>query len=50
MIERGYNTTANVDTFNGTDNTLWRKFIGSPDALRQRMTLALSEIFVISMA
>ena len=50
MVARGYNTTANVDNFNGTDNTLWRKFIGSPDVLRQRMTLALSEILVISMA
>lgn len=50
MIARGYDVAANVDNFNGVDNTLWRKFIGSPDALRQRMTLALSEIFVISMA
>ena len=50
MVARGYQDTANIDTFNGTDNSLWRKFIGSPDALRQRMTLALSEIFVVSMA
>lgn len=49
MVLRGYQDAANVDNFNGVDNTLWRKFIASPDALRQRMTLALSEIFVISM-
>lgn len=49
MSARGYNTSANVDNFAGADNTLWRKLIGSPDALRQRVTLALSEIFVVSM-
>ena len=49
MAERGYQDVANIDTFNGVDNTLWRKLIASPDVLRQRMTLALSEIFVISM-
>jgi uncharacterized protein (DUF1800 family) len=50
MVERGYQDAANIDNFNGVDNTLWRKFISSPDVLRQRMVLALSEIFVISMA
>ena len=40
----------NINGFQGTDNTLWRKLISSPDALRQRVMLALSEIFVISMA
>ncbi|WP_238139459.1 DUF1800 domain-containing protein [Roseateles aquatilis] len=34
--------------YNGFYNTVWRKFIGSPDQLRQRMVLALSEIFVVS--
>ena len=28
----------------------WRKLIGSPDALRQRLTLALSEILVVSIS
>ena len=50
MVARGYQDTANIDTFNGTDNALWRKLISSPDPLRQRVTLALSEIFVVSMA
>ena len=50
MVAKGYNAVANINSFAGVDNTLWRKFIASPDALRQRITLALSEIFVISMA
>ena len=49
MVERGYAVTTNINNFNGTDNTLWRKLISSPDVLRQRVTLALSEIFVVSM-
>ncbi len=49
MLAKGYGTDTNLFNFNGTDNTLWRKLIGSPDVLRQRMTLALSEIFVVSM-
>jgi uncharacterized protein (DUF1800 family) len=36
------------NTVQGTENTLWRKLISSPDSLRQRVTLALSEIFVVS--
>ncbi len=49
MVEKGYAVVTNIFNFNGTDNTLWRKLISSPDALRQRITLALSEIFVVSM-
>jgi len=49
MVDKGYAVVANVDNFNGADNTLWRKLINSPDVLRQRVTLALSEIFVVSM-
>ncbi|MFM8769395.1 MAG: DUF1800 family protein [Rubrivivax sp.] len=50
MMANGYAVEANLFNFSGTDNTLWRKLIGSPDVLRQRITLALSEIFVVSMA
>ena len=50
MLAAGYGDVANLASFRGTDNSLWRKLIGSPDALRQRVTLALSEIFVVSMA
>ena len=49
MVDRGYAVVANINGFSGTDNTLWRKLIASPDLLRQRVTLALSEIFVVSM-
>ena len=48
--DSGYVDAANINGFAGTDNTLWRKLISSPDLLRQRVTLALSEIFVVSMA
>ncbi len=50
MRASGYADAANINGFAGTDNTLWRKLIASPDLLRQRVTLALSEIFVVSMA
>ena len=33
----------------GVTRSVWRKLIASPDVLRQRVTLALSEIFVISL-
>lgn len=49
MDSKGYQVVANVDNFSGFENSLWRKLISSPDALRQRMTLALSEIFVVSL-
>ena len=49
MVEKGYAAAANINSFSGTDNTLWRKLISSPDVLRQRITLALSEVFVVSM-
>lgn len=50
MVANGYATTTYINSFAGVDATLWRKLMGSPDVLRQRMALALSEIFVISMA
>lgn len=49
MVERGYAVTANIYSFAGVESTLWRKLISAPDVLRQRVALALSEIFVISM-
>ncbi|MDR7295279.1 uncharacterized protein (DUF1800 family) [Pelomonas aquatica] len=50
MVERGYAVEANRNSFAGLDNTLWRKFMSAPDTLRQRVVLALSEIFVVSMS
>ena len=49
MVAKGYAVTANLNSLAGADNTIWRQLIGSPDQLRQRMVLALSEIFVVSM-
>jgi uncharacterized protein (DUF1800 family) len=50
MIAKGYasDPTNNI-SFTGTDYSLWRKLLSSPDVLRQRVTLAWSEIFVVSM-
>ncbi|WIV96021.1 DUF1800 domain-containing protein [Kinneretia aquatilis] len=50
MVAKGYAVEANKNNFNGVDNTLWRKLLNSPDLLRQKVVLALSEIFVVSMA
>lgn len=49
MTEKGYAVTTNIFNFSGVDNTLWRKLMSSPDVLRQRVALALSEILVVSM-
>lgn len=49
MIDNGYAVEANLNNFAGADAAIWRKLIASPDAVRQRMTLALSEILVVSM-
>ena len=48
LIANGYNAAANINGSAGLDNTIWRKFISSPDGLRQRVVLALSEICVAS--
>jgi len=50
MLAKGYGAVDYRNSFAGVDNSLWRKFISAPDGLRQRMVLALSEVFVISMA
>jgi len=49
MLARGYGAVEYKNSFAGVDNTLWRKALSAPDQLRQRVVLALSEIFVISM-
>jgi uncharacterized protein (DUF1800 family) len=49
MVANGFAVTANLNNFAGVDATLWRKLMSSPDVLRQRVALALSEIYVISM-
>ncbi|WP_431047819.1 DUF1800 domain-containing protein [Roseateles sp. L2-2] len=49
LVAKGKGAEANRYSLDGTDATLWRKLISSPDQLRQRVVLALSEIFVVSM-
>lgn len=48
MVGRGYNVGAFVNSRAEASHSIWRAFITRPDQLRQRMTYALSQIFVIS--
>ena len=49
MVDNGYAEFAHRFDFAGVDPSQWRKLIGSPDGLRQRVAFAWSEIFVVSM-
>jgi uncharacterized protein (DUF1800 family) len=46
LIAGGYNRAAEFTTEAGADACQWKKLLTSHDTLRQRMTLALSEILV----
>ena len=46
MVASNFHDVANKFSENGIDQALWRKLLSSPDTLRQRVTLALSEIIV----
>jgi uncharacterized protein (DUF1800 family) len=48
LRNKGYEVEPKVFNQEGLDYTVWRKFIASPDQLRQRMVYALSQIFVVS--
>lgn len=48
MVSRGYDNSDNRYSTKGLDNSIWRKLIASPDGLRQRVVLALSELCVVS--
>ncbi|MES2160982.1 MAG: DUF1800 domain-containing protein [Pseudomonadota bacterium] len=48
LMAKGYNDIANRNSENGFDACAWRKLIKAPDTLRQRVTLALSEICVVA--
>jgi uncharacterized protein (DUF1800 family) len=50
MQAQGYADKAHLSSFSGADAASWRKLIAADDPLRQRMALALSELFVVSMA
>lgn len=49
MAAKGYNAETYRNSAQGLDASIWRKLITSTDPLRQRMTLALSEILVMSL-
>lgn len=46
LVAAGYNAATNINSEAGADACIWRKLLSSPDTLRQRVTLALSEIVV----
>ena len=48
LVEYGYTAEDFRNNALGLDNTIWRKLVTSGDPLRQRVTLALSEILVVS--
>ncbi len=49
LRSKGYDAVANKNGTVGSNDMLWRKLLSSPDTLRQRVTLALSEIIVVSL-
>jgi uncharacterized protein (DUF1800 family) len=53
LVSQGYDSAgvnnANKNGFAGFDACAWRKLMAAPDTLRQRVTLALSEILVVSL-
>jgi uncharacterized protein (DUF1800 family) len=50
LESRGYSSPVDKNVYNGAiaDFAVWRNLISAPDAMRQRMALALSEFFVVS--
>ncbi len=47
LVAGGYNDISHQNDQAGFDAVTWQKLLASPDTLRQRITLALSEIFVV---
>ncbi len=47
LVLKGFDAVDNRNNQTGFDPVAWRKLINSPDTLRQRVTLALSEIIVV---
>jgi uncharacterized protein (DUF1800 family) len=50
LVSKGFNATTFKNSEAGFDAATWRKMITSPDTLRQRVTLALSEITVAAIS
>ena len=49
LVEKGYDAATYRNGQNGFDAVAWRKLMAAPDTLRQRVTLALSEIVVVGL-
>ena len=50
LVANGFDDIANKNNEAGFDSAAWIKLLNAPDTLRQRVTLALSEIFVVAIA
>ena len=50
LRSKGFDNVTYKNSVVGADQMMWRKLLSSPDPLRQRVTLALSEIIVVSVA
>jgi uncharacterized protein (DUF1800 family) len=48
LRSKSFDAVANKNSTAGSNDMVWRKLLSSPDVLRQRITLALSEIIVVS--
>lgn len=48
LMGKGYNTDVFTNSIAPADYMVWNQLIASPDAVRKRVALALSEIFVVS--
>ena len=48
LVANGLTDISNKNSEAGFDSVAWNKLLSAPDTLRQRITLALSEIFVVS--
>ncbi len=49
LVSKGYDDASYRNSEAGFDGSAWRKLFAAPDTLRQRVTLALSEIFVAAL-
>ncbi len=50
LVSKGFDALTNKNGEAGADPVMWRHMLTSPDTLRQRVTLALSEILVASVS
>jgi uncharacterized protein (DUF1800 family) len=49
LVARGFSDIKYKSSDQGMDNALWYRLFTSPDVLRQRVVLALSQLFVVSL-